>query len=79
MYELHHKLNYKILSQLKEIVKPLTSSVLTYISLYPIVSRLENEWYNIFIVIPFVFIYVFLNILMKNEGVILVLKNIRCK
>lgn len=79
MYELHHKLNYKILSQLKEIVKPLTSSVLTYISLYPIVSRLENEWYNIFIVIPFVFIYVFLNILMKNEGVILVLKKIRCK
>lgn len=79
MYELHHKLNYKILSQLKEIVKPLTSSVLTYISLYPIVSQLENEWYNIFIVIPFVFIYVFLNILMKNEGVILVLKKIRCK
>lgn len=74
MYELHHKLNYNILSQLKEIAKPLTSSVLTYVFLYPIVSRLENEWYNIFIVLPFAFIYVFLNILMKNECVTSLLK-----
>lgn len=79
MYMLHNKLKYNILTQLKEVAKPLVSSVLTYISLYPIVSRLENEWYNIFIAIPFAFIYVFLNILMKNESVILVLKKIRCK
>lgn len=79
MYMLHNKLKYNILTQLKEVAKPLVSSVLTYISLYPIVSRLENEWYNIFIAIPFAFIYVFLNILMKNESVILVLKKIRCR
>lgn len=77
MYELHHKLKYKILCQLKEIAKPLISSVLTYISLYPMVSRLENEWYNIFIVFPFAFIYVFINILMKNECVILLIKKVK--
>lgn len=74
MYELHHKLNYKIINQLKEIAKPLFSSVLTFFSFYLFVSHLENEWYNIFLVIPFVLIYIIINILMKNESVILLIK-----